>query len=323
MTKIHCVHDKGFKNLMADVEIAKNFFQKFLPKKIQKQIDFNTLSLCRNSFVDADLSSYHADVLYEVLIGDSLGYLYLLCEHQSTVDELLPYRIVQYIVKIWEQHLQQNGTEKIPLVIPLVFYHGKKPYDKSVDIKDLIDAPVELIDRNLFKFQLIDTNLIADEDLREESWTNIIAFVLKHVLFRDFPNHVDKILSQVLKRYKIEEHDPRLSNRIGTLFRYIFSASDMDPYWFMDKVRKFFPPSLGEQVMKAADYLRDEGRLEGQLEYGANTLIELLCIKFGTEASRAYLPIVKKASISQIDVWVKRILTAKTVDEMFEEETVH
>ncbi|MEO5726864.1 MAG: Rpn family recombination-promoting nuclease/putative transposase, partial [Byssovorax sp.] len=43
----------------------------------------------------------------------------VLFEHQSTVDALMPFRLLQYMVLIWERHLQVHSEDKrLPPIVP-------------------------------------------------------------------------------------------------------------------------------------------------------------------------------------------------------------
>ena len=68
-------------------------------------------------------------------------------------------------------YIQQNPkTKTIPLVVPLVVYHNKKSYPYSTNVKDIVDAPRELIEEYFLKpFLLVDLTKIADEELKQHA----------------------------------------------------------------------------------------------------------------------------------------------------------
>lgn len=86
-------HDNFFKTSMSNLQVAKDFFQQHLSLVIQEQLDFNTLELQSGSYVDKTLKHFASDVLYRVnyLKNEGCAYLYVLAEHQSTVDVRMPY----------------------------------------------------------------------------------------------------------------------------------------------------------------------------------------------------------------------------------------
>jgi predicted transposase/invertase (TIGR01784 family) len=93
MDTIHCPHDSFFKSAMADLRVARDFFGHHLPPAVLAAIDLNTLKLWPNTYVDIVLSNSASDILYQVKIAAKTAYLYVLCEHQSSVDPLMPFRL--------------------------------------------------------------------------------------------------------------------------------------------------------------------------------------------------------------------------------------
>lgn len=61
---------------------------------------------------------------------------------------------------------------------------------------------------------------------------------------------------------------------------------------------------------------RAEGKAEGKAKGKAELLLKLLSLRFGSpsEATRAR---VGTAEPVQLDAWAERVLTAKTLDEVF------
>ena len=134
MKKIVSPHDKLFKLSMQEKKVAADFFKQHLPVDIQKLLQFDTLHLESESFIDQEQREHFSDVLYSVVINDEPGYLFVLAEHQSTPDRFMPFRLWHYMCLIWDKHLKgehelSDEKNKLPLIYPLVFYHGKqRPY---------------------------------------------------------------------------------------------------------------------------------------------------------------------------------------------------
>jgi Putative transposase, YhgA-like len=49
------------------------------------------------------------------LKGGEYAYLYLLCEHQSIASPLMPFRVWQYMINVWADHLKQHKDMKLSL----------------------------------------------------------------------------------------------------------------------------------------------------------------------------------------------------------------
>jgi len=264
MANINCPHDKFFKSAMADMRVAREFFEHHLPECILKTADFSTLQLQPNSYIDPQLNLTSSDILYKIKIAGNEGYFYLLCEHQSSSDPLMPFRLWQYKINIWADYLKHNpNAKKLPLIVPLVFYHGKYRYKGSRDLKDIIEAPKSIIEEVLFKpFRLIDTHDIADEKLREQHWSGVMTFVMKNIYARNILN-IKSTLFEML-RFIIKEYGEGAYNYSELLLCYIFNSGNLEsPVDFIEEIKKEFPPKVGEQVMTGAEWFRELGVQQG------------------------------------------------------------
>ena len=80
-----------------------------------------------------------SDILYLVKTKEGDVPIYLLIEHQSRPDQMIAWRMMHYAFCTMNQHLQQ-GYKSLPLVVPILFYHGKKkpyPLDCQLTEKNL------------------------------------------------------------------------------------------------------------------------------------------------------------------------------------------
>jgi predicted transposase/invertase (TIGR01784 family) len=62
-------HDKFFKESFSRKEIARSFIKEYLPEPIQKQLNFKTLAIMKDSFIDKDLIENFTDILYRINIS--------------------------------------------------------------------------------------------------------------------------------------------------------------------------------------------------------------------------------------------------------------
>jgi len=166
--RISTPHDRFFRSMMADNKVIQEFFEQNLPVNIRGIIDFDSISPQKDSFIDDHLRLQIADLLYSVEFNGQLGYLYLLVEHQSTPSELMPFRVLKYMVAIMEHHLNKTGKNQLPIIYPLIIYNGHRKYNYSTDLFDLFGDKKELAQDILWKpYNLIDLSKIPDKKLRD------------------------------------------------------------------------------------------------------------------------------------------------------------
>ncbi len=57
--------------------------------------------------------------------------VYILLEHQSTVDRWMLFRLQRYMVRIWDKWLRENReAEGLPPIVPVVLAHAKDGWSK-------------------------------------------------------------------------------------------------------------------------------------------------------------------------------------------------
>jgi len=144
-------HDRLFKAVFGQPEHAIDHFRRFLPVEVVGALDLDTTTLVPGSFVDAALSELHTDLLFSVRFaqdGDGEALVYVLFEHQSTVDAALPFRLLRYMVRIWEGWLKTEGNEatRLPPIIPLVLYHGPTPWTAATRLSQLLRSPPHVLE---------------------------------------------------------------------------------------------------------------------------------------------------------------------------------
>lgn len=244
--------------------------------------------------------------------------MYLLIEHWSSAKELTPFALWQYKVGIWNDFIkeQPKQVKKLPLIVPMVFYNGTKPYDKPRNLRKIIEGPPELIEEMLFKdFHLIDTNMIQDETLKEQVWSGIVTFVFKHSRDRNFRNAFREFCkrSQIL----IKNNGERAVPLINVLLNYQSLVGEWkNPKEMLDIAQEnLIEPKSGEKLMMTlAEYLGEIGRKQGE----SSLLLRLLSRKYGIIPTY-YRNKIEQADADTLLVWGERVLDALTLEEVFEE----
>lgn len=223
-SQITHAHDRFFKQAMANKQVAKEFFETKLPADLLASIDLNNLDMQSGSYVDDMRQESIADILYKTTIAGHEGYLYLIVDHQSTPDQLMPFRVLRYTCNIIAKYLSDHKTAKsIPMILPLVVYHGKTTWSYSNDINTLVDAPKELVDAYFLKpFSLIDLTSIDDDTLKQKAWFGAMALTLKHIFNANMSPHLVDII-QLFK--KIDESGGQ--SFIEVTIRYILDRGEL------------------------------------------------------------------------------------------------
>jgi predicted transposase/invertase (TIGR01784 family) len=185
-------HDSFFKSALSVSKVALEFMKTYLPYDIINIVELNTLKIEQGSFVKDNTKQKISDVLFSCKTIDSNAYIYALYEHQSTPDSFMPLRILEYILCIWNAHLAKfPDTKKLPIIIPLVFYNGKVPYNAPINLYDLCQNP-EIARQYLHSYKLIDISKKEGIQEQDTKWLATMEFFMKNAFEQD----VVKLLQQ-------------------------------------------------------------------------------------------------------------------------------
>ena len=257
-------HDIVFKAFLTDVDVARDFLTIHLPEHLLKLCDLSTLHIESGSLIDPDQRAHYTDILYSVSVageqGQQRGYVYQLIEHQSRPDPLMAFRLMRYCISVMHQHLMQ-GNARLPLVIPLLFYHGEtSPYPYSTNWFALFDQ-VEAA-RRLYNdsFPLVDVTVIPDEEIMAHKRVALLEITQKNIRQRDMMDLIKNIASLLRYRTCTDE-------QLKTLVCYIFKAGNSIEPDFLLKTLAAESPQHKETVMNIAQYFEDRGMQRG-LEEG-------------------------------------------------------
>ncbi|HHR6023337.1 Rpn family recombination-promoting nuclease/putative transposase [Providencia alcalifaciens] len=253
-------HDAAFKGFMTKQSNARDFFELHLPEQIKRLCDFDTLTLINSAFIDSKLRTRFSDVLYSVQtkMGDS--YIYLLVEHQSTPDKLMRWRLMHYAFMAMNQHLQQ-GHKTLPLVVPILFYHGEtSPYPyEEVWTQCLPHAEVA---HALYSnpFPLVDITVVEDTEIVSHRKIAVMELAMKHKKLRNDHQKVTEHFVQILNSHYNDKND------VITILNYLFIIIDSPYYTSIVETLIDQAENHRGAIMNIAQRLKNEGKIEGKIE---------------------------------------------------------
>ncbi len=178
----HKLYDKTLKELFSRPEIVKDFLEGFVDSDFIGDIDFNKIEKKNTSYITKTFKDRYTDLVIKLnMTGGKCAYLYILFEFQSTIDRLMPLRILNYMLLLYEDLIKQKEIlpdEILPPVFPVVLYTGIAPYNASTKIEDLIAMPYKRLQRYVpnFEHYLVTLHSKPREELkRMTALDNLIA----------------------------------------------------------------------------------------------------------------------------------------------------
>ncbi len=178
------IFDDAFRKVFSDKKIFIEFVNSFVPDIGISKISEENVYLESSIYKDPYFSNREADLLYRIRHNGRDLYIYILMEHQSKVDHLMAFRILGYMVRIWEYHTKKYPDEihkksfKLPPIIPIVFYDGRETWTATQFFNEKVyqqERFKKFIP--MFMYELIDINKIPTQQLKKIK--NAVSIILR------------------------------------------------------------------------------------------------------------------------------------------------
>jgi hypothetical protein len=323
-------HDSLFKRAFSVPAHAAGELLSVLPATLTSKIDLATLALTSATFVDSELSHRHADLLFTARIAGRSSCIYFLFEHQSEPDPLMPWRVLEYMHRIWAAVLRENPTRTaLPPILPIVVHHGVQGWTSPRSFHELV-AHLEAVPElrpYVPDFELVIDDLASadDSELRRRPLATFPKVTLW--LLRDarsagaFRTHLVS-WAQDLTRLTLE--DPARDD-LDSVLRYVYGVLDDAELEEFRKSVIEVAPLFGEAMASFEKQLiekgrqegRREGRQEGRDEHAREMLGALLRSRFGAVDSQMHRRIAE-GSMADVQRWLERAMIAASIEEIFE-----
>jgi hypothetical protein len=257
---VHQPNDKLFRSTFSELQNAAAFFRGYLGADLVAAADWSTLRQQEGRFVDEALAGAESDLLFSVALHGREAFIYILFEHQSREDPWMAFRLLRYMVRIWEtQRAAVDGAgeaARLSPIVPVVLAQGNKEWKTSPRFGALFGEGALPVYTPDFAFELIQLVALGYEEMRGAP-----AGVLTMRALRA------DALGELLHALVLDEALMLLADReaVEKLLRYI-SERDVDREEFRTRVRQIRNPNLKDQAMTLAEQLRQEGRQQGRQE---------------------------------------------------------
>ncbi|WP_239405195.1 Rpn family recombination-promoting nuclease/putative transposase [Frankia sp. Cj3] len=311
-----------FRRILGTPSNAASQVRAVLPPGLVARLDLDKLALVPGSLVDATLRWRHTDLLFTVPLDGREAFVYVLIEHQSGNDPVMAFRMLRYVVRIWDRYLADHPrASRLPVVIPLVVHHNDRAWTAPVEVADLVDLDVGLIEAwreylPRFRFLLDDLVGVDARALRERPLTSSVRLTL--LLLKIAPGNpwLVKELGLWADELRAVLDGPDGREEFAALLRYIELVGEAEIRDQLHDLITALGSDAEEAYMTIAEQLRAEGRVEGRAEGRVETLVQQLTLKFGP-LPEALLTTVRNASADQLRTWTVRVLSADTLDQLF------
>jgi predicted transposase/invertase (TIGR01784 family) len=319
MSEIQNPHDQFVRSTLSDKAMAKSFLENYLPFEIVETLDLTTVNVTQQSFVDQDLQDHHTDLLYQVAAKTGENVLvYVLLEHKSFPEKRVAFQLLRYILRIWEQ---QKSSAKLPNIVPLVLYHGKRKWNINREFAPLVEFGKDAVYAKStpnFEYFLCDLSKFDERELKGEIALRITLLLLKNIfspdlkhklvdimrLFAEIPKSgVVELLGKTLK-YLSASDDKISRSEVRLAMQTSFTTEQKQEDWLQEFIDEWkeeaMKKGLEEGRQQGVKEGRQEGMQQGMQQALAKTVERLLKRRFNQIPDSANVQI-NELSVSQLE----------------------
>ncbi len=319
-------HDAFFKRIFSNPEYAAGELASVLHPELVAALDLTKLELVPGSFVDEEMKQRHTDLLLRAPLrgrrrrGRPLYvYIYFVFEHLSWPDPLTPFRMNQYMDRIWADLLLQSPRRrKLPPIIPLIVHHGPGGWRGPRCLHDMIEGLDDLPALRPFvpNFELLidDLALATNEQLLARPLApapKVATWLLRDGRNVDTLLHHAPVWAPELNRVAPGE--------IVALLYYLLSITGPRSRDRVRHIIQIHAPAAEAPMFSIADQLRHEGRQEGRQEALAtlrSVLRSVLTDRFGPLDADVDARIETSDSPA-LEQHLRRAVTATQLEDVF------
>lgn len=233
-------------------------------------------------------------------------------------------RMLEYKVGIWNRYVREDPkTKTLPVVIPLVVHASRdgRRWEYPTELSELLDIDPETRDAlgdllPRFRFVLDDLTIAPVSALCERALTPAarVLLVLLKIAAGNRSLAIEMLpLVQDLQMIVSAPGGIEVLEWVVTYILSVGETSDTE----LGPVFNRLGPDAKEVIMSTAERLRAEGEARGEVRGRAETVLELLALKFGS-LPEDVAAVVRAGSAEQLRGWAARMLEAASLDEVFD-----
>ena len=151
---MHNSHDTAIREVLNDKEEASILINEVLGLKGENKITKDMLETQDNRFITSSYYNKETDIIYKIKSKN----IYILIEHQSKVEKSMAKRIAEYEIEIIRKHEREKKNTKIPLIIPIIVYTGKRRWTATKNLSELQEQVIWTTISALGRYKIYDAN---------------------------------------------------------------------------------------------------------------------------------------------------------------------
>ncbi|WP_343731522.1 Rpn family recombination-promoting nuclease/putative transposase [Duganella sp.] len=322
--------DALYKQLFSHPEIVRDLVAGFLPAEWAQQLEVGAFERVNASYASDEGKARHEDVVWRARIDGEWVYVYILLEFQSRPDKWMALRMQVYIGLLYQDLVAQHKLSKhgkLPPVLPIVFYHGHRPWRAATELAELMLPPPE----GLEQFQASQRYVLIDQ---HHDWArgDIVPLLFRLLRSRTETERA-AALNMLLARLMLPDLAPiRASLQHWLLLTLRDAGGSTNIEWeeglvmnakrqprfneliTEDFIRRLVQPQE-EALQEGVQQGMQQGMQQGELLALQGVLRDLLAGDVTVEAAGK----IAQADVGQLRAWIKSLFAGASPRQLFAE----
>ena len=300
-------HDLLFKLLLEQPGVAGALLRERLSPALVARMRAGEPELMPAEFASVKLRRSQADRLFRIrLLGGEAAYVYCLIEHKSAPDPDVGLQLLGYLAELLRRLSEKpEHSGKLPLVVPLVVYHGAARWKGPWRFSDEVECEEELCAEGLdFPIRVLDVGHVPAPELSALPHLRGGLLLLRYSV--RYPKYEPvETLARMLE--DLRGMSDSFLEAVGRYMYFQFEEARREE--LRAAVLKAMPEKEEQMVSRAVQETLAEGE--------ARVILRQIERRFGP-VSEELRERLGGASLEELEVWSERVLDAKRLEDIFD-----
>jgi predicted transposase/invertase (TIGR01784 family) len=322
--------DRSARWLFQDKENVRGLVE-IVAGELVELIDFSQLSQINRSFIPDNLREQESDLVFSVPLQsesetDKL-LIYILIEHQSTVDSTMGFRVLFYMTQIWDSQRREWESDNVPKsqwrfrsILPILFYTGEQRWHTPLTLNAIMDIP-DMFSRFVPTFDILFLSVKETDESDLTKSDHPLGWLLT-VLQKEHANKeaIRTALIEAMSHINTlgEEQAQQRRRAISYLLLLILHRRPADEHAELSTLvdQQIEQPSDREEVGIMAQTMAEHLIEQGETRAKQEALLKLIRFQFESVPESVTNEITLIQSLARLDSLFERVLNAQTLDEI-------
>ena len=330
--------DRSARWLLEDKENVRGLLE-IVVEHLVARLDFSQLVHINRSFIPDNLREQESDLVYSVPFRSESEaeelLIYILIEHQSTVDVTMGFRVLFYMTQIWDFQRREWESNNVPKsqwrfcpIIPIVFYTGEQRWQTPLTLNTVMDLP-DMLSEFIPEFRVIFLS-VKSTDKATLTKTNHPFGWLLTVLQKEQADkqEIRTALMEAVAHIDTldEEKTQQWRRAIFYLYLLILHRRPTEEH---DELKTLVHQHIQEtsrreegatMAQTMAEYLMEQGEkrgeTRGETRAKREAVLKLLRFRFNTVPESVARKITSIRSLSRLDSLFEKAATVQTLEDI-------